>query len=56
MRICVALNFNIELFEKNARVEPYAYLGWKFRCFQEQVPRLRKRSTGGSRWTLTKNG
>ena len=44
----------IELFETNVWVE--RYLRWKFRRYQEQVPRLRKGSTKGSRWTLTKNG
>ena len=34
----------VELFETTVfSVEPY--LRWKFRCFQEQVPRLSKRST-----------
>ena len=39
----------VELFETTVfAVEPY--LRWKFRCFQEQVPRLRKRSlTVGNR-------
>ena len=38
-----------ELFETTVfAVEPY--LRWKFRCLQEQVPRLRKRSlTEGNR-------
>ena len=54
MLICVLTKL-VELFETTVlAVEPY--LGWKFRCFQEQVPRFRKRSSAeGHRWTLTKN-